>query len=294
MGQLEDLRVFVAIVDSNGISRAAEELHIAKSAVSRRLSQLEDRYEVRLIDRERGAWMLTDAGRELYQRALRLVNESDELDADFKQPAFVLAGPLAVSVPAEFGLAFLQATLVDFQTRHPEIQFSVDFDDRRVDLDRENYDIAIRITDTLDSELVEQPLGKMCRGLFASPEYIKGAGMPRTFEELAAHRLLYYGKERRCEWVFGKGQEERKLTFTPALNSNSGQFLYQATLHGLGISRLPLFIANEAKQDGRLITLLPELQIRTYSISLVYPSNRRVNQRMRVFAKEMSLACEAL
>ena len=118
MGQIEDLRVYITIVDCSGISRAAEELNIAKSAVSRRLSQLEDRYETLLIDRVGGTWALTDAGRELYQRAIHLLDMSDELDSDFKQNGYVLSGPLIVSVPAEFGLAFLQPTLLEFQARH--------------------------------------------------------------------------------------------------------------------------------------------------------------------------------
>ena len=294
MGQIEDLRVYITIVDCSGISRAAEELNIAKSAVSRRLSQLEDRYETLLIDRVGGTWALTDAGRELYQRAIHLLDMSDELDSDFKQNGYVLSGPLIVSVPAEFGLAFLQPTLLEFQARHPEIQLHVDFDDRRVDLERENYDLAIRIANGLGDHSAGHSLGTIQRGLYASPRYIEEFGAPQSISELEAHRLLYYGREKRGVWTFGSKRTEKTLDFSPALQSNSGQWLYQATLKGLGISRLPSFIAKEATSRGELIAILSDLYIPSYSISLVYSPSRRVNHRMLLFADEVALACQRL
>lgn len=294
MGQLEDLQVFVTIVECSSISRAAEELHLAKSAVSRRLSSLEERFDVRLVDRHRGAWELTAAGRELYQRALQLVQEGEELAADFKQLSHTLAGPLSVSVAGEFGAAFLRPVLLDFKARHPEIQLTVDFDDRQVDLDHENYDLAIRITEELDADLIAQRLGTARHGLYASPAYVDEVGLPRTLDDLGSLRLLHYGTRKRAEWAFQSDAGKQTLVFTPTLNSNSGQFLYHATLDGLGVSRLPEFIASQASADGRLVRLLPELRVTDWTINLVHRANRRVNRRMRAFAEAMQVACKVL
>ena len=99
MGQIEDLRIFVDIVNAGGIARAAEGKSIAKSALSRRLKLLEERLGIQLVDRRPGQWEVTTAGQELYQRALRLLSEAEEIDADFSHSRQSLSGPLSVSLP---------------------------------------------------------------------------------------------------------------------------------------------------------------------------------------------------
>ncbi|WP_284166058.1 LysR family transcriptional regulator [Frigidibacter sp. SD6-1] len=146
MGQIEDLRLFVKTVDSGGIARAAKEMGIAKSAVSRRLAQLEERYGVRLIDRQPRVWVITTAGQELYQRAVPIVAHADDLDADFLHVGHAPRGPLSISIAREFGLTFLKPILFQFAEDHPQIDLVIDFDDRTVDLDAENYDLAVRVT----------------------------------------------------------------------------------------------------------------------------------------------------
>ena len=138
MGQIEDLRIFGIVVETGGISKAAERLGIAKSAVSRRISLLEERYGAILIDRTPGVWDLTATWKELYQRALQVVGEMDEIEADFVSTSANHAGPLSVSVPREFGINFLSNDLLAFKAKFPEIQLTIDFDDRSIDLDREN------------------------------------------------------------------------------------------------------------------------------------------------------------
>ena len=294
MGQLEDLRTYLVVVDSGGIARGAETLGIAKSAVSRRLMLLEDRYSTRLIDRGPGHWDLTTAGRELYERAARLVSESDEIDADFRDVSHRLGGPLTVSVARDFGLAFLQNALIEFQERHPEIRLTIDFDDRQVDLDRGNYDLAIRVTEQLAPGLECLPVGVARHSLYASPDYAARTPLPTSLADLDQHPLLYFGSARRAEWVFGAGANKSRMVFQPALNANSGQFLLQATRLGRGIARLPDFIASSAHAKGELIQVLPELAIADWSIGIVYSSKRRLNRRMRVFCDQMTKACLAL
>ena len=126
MGQIEDLRLFLKTVDSGGIARAADEMGIAKSAVSRRLARLEERYGVRLIDRQPRVWEVTSAGQELYQRATSMVADADDLDADFLHLGHAPKGPLSITVAREFGLTFLKSTLFQFSQNHPQIDLLID------------------------------------------------------------------------------------------------------------------------------------------------------------------------
>ena len=292
MGQIEDLRLFVLVVENGSISKAADKLRIAKSAVSRRLSLLEERYGKKLIDRAPGVWGVTETGRELYQRATRVVGDVDEIEDDFVNASADLTGPLSISVPREFGIAYLKNTLIAFKERHPEIQLTVDFDDRTVDLARENYDFAIRIRPESMGDNSEVRIGTVQHGLYASQRYLDAHSEPRTFNDLRRHQLLYFGTARRAVWDFitDKGKPH-PLEFQPFLNSNNGVFLLEAALKGLGIARLPGFITSDALAAGGLIPVLSDVAIPDWGIYLVHAEDRRLNRRMRLFAEEISQAC---
>ncbi len=294
MGQIEDLRLFTIIVEQGSISRAADTINIAKSAVSRRLSLLEQRYGARLINREPGNWEITATGHELYQRVSNVVNDVDEIESDFTQTTQTLAGPLTVSLPREFGLSFLNPSLMAFKTRHPEIQLMVDFDDHKVDLSRDNYDFAIRITPDVGSDIVAKRIGSSEHKVFASPSYLARKGTPTSLSELKGHNLLQFGSSRRSNWMFknisGKAQT---FEFQPSLNSNSGIFLLEATLTGLGIARLPDFICQPSIAAGTVIPILTDLVTPEFGIYLVHSEGRRLNRRMRLFAEQMETACLA-
>lgn len=292
MGQIEDLRLFVLVVESGSISKAAGKLRIAKSAVSRRLGLLEDRYGTRLIDRVPGVWEVTEIGHELYQRATRAVGDVDEIEDDFANSSADLTGPLYISVPRDFGIAFLNDELIAFKSRHPDIQLAVDFDDRTVDLARENYDFTIRITPELEDGVSGVRIGTVQHHLFASPEYIQTHSEPRSLDDLRQHPLLHFRTARRAVWDFvsEKGKLQ-SFEFQPFLNSNSGVFLLDATLKGLGISRLPDFVASNAQTADQLVPILSDMIIPDLGIYLVHAEDRRLNRRMRLFAEEIKRAC---
>ena len=292
MGQIEDLRLFSVVVENRSISRAAEKLRIAKSAVSRRLNLLEERYGARLIDRAPGTWEVTATGRELYQRAVRVVSDVEEIEGDFTATARTLAGPLTISAPREFGLAFLKPTLIAFKERYPEIQLTVDFDDRRVDLSRENYDFAIRITSDPETTAVATRIGTTRHRLCASPAYLAQRRQPGRLNDLLDHPLLHYGPARRATWEFAavSGKTET-IEFQPTLNSNSGMFLLEAVLKGVGIARLPDFITMAAFSSSELVPILSNMTLPEWGIFLVHAEDRHLNRRMRLFAQEMKAAC---
>jgi DNA-binding transcriptional LysR family regulator len=292
MGQIEDLRLFVKTVDSGGIARAAEEMGIAKSAVSRRLAQLEDRYGVRLIDRQPRAWEVTTAGQELYQRAVSMVADADDLDGDFLHVGHTPKGPLSITVAREFGLTFLKSTLFQFVEDHPQIDLLIDFDDRTVDLEAENYDLAVRVTATELKGLNCHRIGTTRHGLFASQGYAKDKGLPQSLDQLSDHSLLHYGGARRATWEFEESGKKRSVSFRPALRSNYGSFLVDAALKDTGIIRLPLFVVEEQATAGRLVPVLEHLKHRDYGIYVVHSANRCLNKRMRMLMDALEQACQ--
>lgn len=292
MGQMEDMRLFVQVVEAGGISKAAERLGIAKSAVSRRLGLLEARYDAKLIDREPGRWDVTETGRELLQRATRLVHEMDEIEGDFVNTSAVIEGPLTVSVPREFGIAFLNPALIDFKARYPQIRLTVDLDDRKVDLNRENYDLAIRIASAPDNGHDALRIGSVRHFLFASQEYLANRPPIEAVRDLQAHQCLNFGPARRAYWEFlsPSGKPER-FEFPPHLNSNSGLFLLSAVRAGLGIARLPDFIVAGTEASVGIRQVLADIAIPEWGIYLVHAEDRRLNRRMRLFADEMKRIC---
>jgi len=294
MGQIEDLRLFAKVVENRSISKAADKLHIAKSAVSRRLHLLEERYGTRLVDRSPGVWEITATGRELYQRAARVVSEVDEIEGDFTETAQIIAGPLVVSVPHDYGITQLNPALIGFKARFPEIQLMIDFDDRTVDLARENYDFAIRITSHLTDGVVASVIGTTRHKLCASPTYLSAKGTPESLPDLHNHSLLNFGTTRRASWDF-VNQNGKRVTigFQPSLNSNSGEFLLKAAVGGLGLVRLPDFILAPSIASGDLVSILPNLTVPDWSIYLAHAEHRRFNRRMRLFSEEMKNACSS-
>ena len=290
MGQMEDLKLYVQVVEQGSISKAASILRIAKSAVSRRISILEERYSSVLIDRTPGKWEITKVGLDLYQRSRALVAEFEEVNEDFTSLHAQISGPLNISIPRDFGLNYLRQKLFEFQGKYPNIKLSIDFDDRFVDLETENYDFAIRITAQADTKYISKRIGAIRRYLCASPEYLSLNGTPQNLEDLQAHSLLHYGNTKRGNWTFQTSdRKEKSIKFSPTISSNSGQFLGEAALNNIGISMLPDFIADKYIDTGQLKTILPQYSLSPYEICLAHLGSRRLNRRMRAFSSALEL-----
>ena len=249
---------------------------------------------MRLIDRQPRNWEVTTAGRELYQRASIVVADAEDLDEDFTQTSQSLTGPLSISIAREFGLSFLKPTLFAFMKAHPQIDLTVDFDDRTVDLENENYDLGVRISAGNLAGVECYPIGVTRHGLFASPIYAAKNGMPAEYTDLKHHQLLHYGSARRARWEFLHDGKKQLIDFQPALNSNNGPFLLDAALNDKGIIRLPDFMVSDALQDGTLIPVLPECMFAALNIQVVYRTNRRLNKRMRALVDALQQSCAVL
>lgn len=292
MGQIEDFRLFKHVVEQQSIAKAAGQLNIAKSAVSRRLKLLEERFDASLITREPGVWEVTATGLEFYQRILHLVGGVDEVEEDFARVSQELTGRLAISVPRDFGLNYLSEALLNFEAGHPGIQLIVDFDDRQVDLVRENYDLAIRISRDPAPGLIARQLGKTSVRFYASPEHLIKYKEPVEPCDLKDSRVMARGMAKRVRLkLINSKNKSVTVDFAPSMNTNSGVFMRDAAIAGRFVVGLPEFIAASAVNKGELVRVLTDWRLPGASIDLVYSENRQLNRRMRLFVQEMEHAC---
>jgi len=283
MGQLEDMTVFIRVVDAGGISRAAEQLGIAKSAVSRRLVDLETRLGIRLLNRTTRTSSLTEAGRGFYERSIKIVDDISELNALASDSNTCLEGTINLAAPLSFGLSHLAPAIDDFLSLHPELTININFSDRQINLIEEGLDLAVRIADLKDSSLIARKLSPIRTQLCASPEYLKKQGTPETLDDLKHHPLLHYNLSNTSSWKLTDSQGEQHFIHVKAkINANNGDFLKDMAIAGHGILMIPTFISWKAIANGELVPLLSDYMTPQLNAYAVYPQTRYLSQRTRV------------
>jgi len=284
MGQLEDMRIFVRVVEAGGVGKAADQLGLAKSGVSRSLVSLENRLGVQLINRTTRRISLSGVGREYYQAAVKLIGDISELDALAANAETSLQGQLRLAVPLSFGLCHLSAAIDEFVRAHPGLTFDIDFSDRLVDLVEQGVDLAIRITALKDSSFKARRICPIRLVLCASPAYLEAHGTPLTPDDLKRHALLGYniGAGTALKLKDPQGNEHL-VQASSRMVANNGDFLRDMALAGHGIVLLPTFIAWQALANGALKPVLETYLPAQLSAWAVYPQTRYLSQRARVF-----------
>jgi len=285
MDRYAEMQMFVRVVETGSISGAAERLEIAKSAVSRRLADLESRLGVQLLHRTTRRLSLTDSGRAFHERAQRILADLDEAEAAVSQAHGALKGRLRVALPLSFGLLHLAPLIEAFMSLHPDVEFDLDFNDRQIDLMQEGYDLAIRIARLPDSSLIARRLTSIRHMLCASPAYLKTHGTPTQPDDLRHHVCLAYSNLAnpgllRYQTPDGKAGS---IQVPVKLHANNGDFLCRAALAGHGIILQPDFYLREALQSGRLVTLLNDHVWPESNVYAVYPPTRHLSSRVRAF-----------
>jgi DNA-binding transcriptional LysR family regulator len=286
MRRFEDMQTFVRVVEAGSISAAAERLGVAKSAVSRRVSDLEARLGVQLLRRTTRRLNLTDTGRGFYDRCQRILADLEEAEAAVSQAHATLRGRLRVAAPLSFGLRHLGPAITEFMQQHPQVDFDLDFNDRQVDLLAEDIDVAIRIARLEDSSLIARRLWSSRLVLCASPGYLQAHGTPSTPEDLAAHRALVYSHSQDDPTqltLHGDGGREHRVRVPERLRANNGDFLCQAAVADEGLLLSPSFIVHESLRNGELVRVLPAYRAGEVNAYAVYPQTRHLSQRVRAF-----------
>ncbi|HEX7972415.1 MAG TPA: LysR family transcriptional regulator [Thiobacillus sp.] len=277
------MQIFVGVVETGSISAAAERLNLAKSAVSRRLAELEAHLGVALIQRTTRRLNLTDSGRAYYARCVAILADVEEADAAVSQAHGALKGRLKLALPLSFGLLHLAPLIQTFMTQHPDVRFELDFNDRQIDLMQEGFDLAIRIATLADSSLIARRLAPIRHIVCASPDYLARHGTPRAAADLAQHVCLAYSNVRDSGlWNYRGPDGQPGLVRVPVrLAASSGEFLIRAAMAGEGLILLPTFYVHEALRTGQLMRVLADHTWPELSAYAVYPPTRHLSSRAR-------------
>ena len=283
MDRFADLSMFVAVVDSGGISAAAERLGVAKSAVSRRLADLEGRLGAQLLRRTTRRLTLTDSGRAFHERAKNILADLEEAEQSVSQAHGALRGRLKVALPLAYGIRHVGPLITEFMALHPAVEFDLDFNDRRIDLMQEGFDLAIRVARLPDSSLIARRLAPVPSALCASPDYLARRGTPARAADLAGHEALVYSNLANPDtWNFvGPEGQPGSVKVPVRLRANNGEFLTRAAIAGQGIILHPTFYLDEAIRAGELVPLLTDHAWPQVNAYAVYPPTRHLSRRVR-------------
>ena len=282
MGQLEDMAMFVRIVEAGSITKAAEQLNIAKSAVSRRLKELEERLGSQLISRTTRQSKLTQAGEQYYQQVNNILRAVDAVNEHATDAPMRIEGTLKMTAPLSFGLMHLNDVIDKYANKHPNLRFDLDFSDRRIDLIEEGYELAIRIGELQDSSYQAKKLALIRCVICASPNYLAKMGTPETLDDLDNHALLQYslGQTNSINLVDTEGRSHHR-TIDAKIKATNGEFLVDLAVKGHGITFVPTFIAYKQLALGELVPVFQHYQLPTLTAYAVYPKNRFLSQRCR-------------
>ncbi|CAN7652413.1 LysR family transcriptional regulator [Rhizobium leguminosarum] len=287
MIRIEGIAAFVAVVEAGSVSEAARRLRLSKSVVSERLAELEKSLGGLLLHRTTRKLTLTEDGTVFLERAARIVREIEEAAADMAERRGTLSGPIRIAAPVTFGRMHLGPALYPFLAEHPEIELTLDIDDRRVDAASDGYDAIIRNGPIADSRLVAWKLAESRRLLCASPDYLAREGIPSSLDDLNSHRGIFYTNRGVADWRFQTPDGAIVVRAKLALGINNGDMLRDAAIAGLGIALLPAFIAGPAIREGRLAEIDVGRRPEAEFSYMAHPEGRNPSAKLRAIADHL-------
>lgn len=293
MNRYEQMRAFLETVEAGSFTQAAARLDVAKSAVSRRVAELEARLGTQLLARTTRSVTPTPEGLALAERARVLLADWEEAEGEVRARAGALSGPIRMSVPLSFGLARLAPTLTAFARAHPGVELDLDVSDRTADLVGEGFDLAVRLGERLpDSSLRMRRMDRHEIWAAASPALLDAYGTPRTPAELARLPELRYGLRPATSWTLTRpGHADATIEMPCAHRLTNGEMTVEFARAGLGVAVEPEFIIGPAVADGSLLRLLPDWSFPGVDAHVVYPETRRLSRRVRALVDFVVEGC---
>jgi len=281
---LNDLAVFVRFVDHEGFAKAARELGVPTSTVSRTVQRLEQQVGTRLLQRTTRSVRPTAEGRELYATVAGAV-ETLKTAVSSLEPSFKRhRGKLRVTAPNDIGSTFLADIVVAFADRHPLVHVDLVLTNRTVNLVHEGFDMALRAGRLVDSSLVARKLGDVASVLCASPAYLEKHGAPATVEELADHHaVMFRPASPEPTWKLQGPGGERSVAVRPRIVGDDFMFVRAALLAGGGIGLVPRLVSAQDEVEGRLVRVLPDWVLPSGALHVVYPSGQNLPARVTAF-----------
>lgn len=281
---LNEIVVFARVVELGGFTRAAEQLGVPKSSVSRAVARLEERLGVRLLARSTRALRLTEAGLAYHERVTAALGLIEHAEHEVAHLQGAPRGTVRVTAPHDIGIDFLAGLTARFTAQHPDVHVDTVLTSRTVDLIAEGFDLALRAGQLRDSSLIARKLGAMEHRLFAAPAYLAAHGAPAGPADLGHHAcLLFRPRQGRARWRLDGPEGRLEVEVTGAIGADDLSFLRAATLAGGGIALLPAFLCEPDVVAGRLVRVLPEHARTGLALYVVHPPAARLPRRVALF-----------
>ncbi|WP_454727007.1 MULTISPECIES: LysR family transcriptional regulator [Cupriavidus] len=295
MDRLQAMEVFTRVVEMSSFARAAESLDLSRTSATTIIKNLEAHLHVRLLHRTTRQLKLTAEGAEYYEHCIRILAEVAETEVALSTLGKGPKGKLRVDMPGTLGRLVVTPQLHRFHHSHPDIDLMVSHSDRLVDLIQDGVDCAIRVGELDDSSLIARRLGDMRFSTVASPAYLARYGMPRTLSDLQHHIAVHYVSNRTgriIDLAFLVNGEMTEIRMPGKVSFSDVDSYVAYGLSGTGLFQAPRFMLREYLRSGALVEILPQWRPRSLPISVIYPQNRHLAPKVRVFVDWVSLVFE--
>ena len=269
---------FVYVAEYESFTRAAKEMAISTAQVSRQVSALEKRLNIKLLYRTTRNVSLTEEGRVYYQHCRSVLDSLDAAEQAVSNLSLKPQGMIRLTAPVTYGEQQLLPLVNDFMVQYGDIEVSAFLSNQNIDLIEGGFDLAIRIGKLSDSTMMAKKLSHRTNFVCASPSYIDQYGMPYSLTELSKHNCLLGTLD---YWHFKELGKDRNVRVVGKIRYNSGYSLVDAALKGLGVVQLPDYYVNKHLESGELITLLDNYREPEEGIWAVYPHNRHLSPKIR-------------
>ncbi|EPI8558566.1 LysR family transcriptional regulator [Vibrio fluvialis] len=287
IGLLPDLATFILVVNEGSFTAAAHKLGVTPSALSKLITRLELALSVKLFERTTRKLIITQAGQKVYDQCLVMVNAAQQAvelsGSDHTEPS----GALTVAAPEAFLNSVLQPFVVPFLKKYPQIQLKLRAADGEIDLFKHNIDVAFKLTDKPDENLVLRELCKTNLVLCASPDYLEERGVPTHPTQLTEHDCLYLAETDKDHlWDFLKDDEFHTVSVSGRYAVNHSQMRLIGVKNGLGIGIFHDFVVQDALAEGKVVQLLKDWTIKSNyhgAIAMQYAQTKYMPARLRVF-----------
>ncbi|WP_346831505.1 LysR family transcriptional regulator [Pseudomonas abietaniphila] len=286
LDRLTGLIAFARAASLGSYTAAARALSVSPSAISKSVQRLEEHFGLTLFTRTTRSLTLTPEGRDLFERAMRILHEVEGIDQAAVASRAEPSGTLRVTAPLPIGLNILAPALPRFRERYPKVNVDLRLGDQYSDIIDQGIDVVIRVGDLVDSRLISRHLGPNRTGAFASPHYLSRKGTPQHPHELSDHECVnfrYQSSGQALRWAYMEGERSIELIPEPTITIDLSDAVAATLAAGGGIGISPNYVAAPYVLRGELVPVLPQFVMERFPITALWPESRRGSPNVKAF-----------